>query len=323
MAFGNGFGGGNNNRFPRNNNPRTGNTTKEESTNGPILYNSQSGKFLQFDYWGRYATIRIGTIQPGMPLTYENRRNAKTTSQIMSFGDLSDLQDVCDEVMESLRNAGTFTSTAVRVGTSGNCLVEINNGSNIGQSNGIYLVIYKDLDQAGRTASMDVYPFTSTKVLRSYDPQSGGSKEDVTKLGQFKKFYKLVAESTKAFTMATAHAVTVADKPNRLTAFKALAAISQSMGVSISKELELAIQAPSPAGGNGGGGNRWGGGGNRSNFGGGSYGGGRSSYGGGGNRSFNGNGGGAPSGPAPSVNDPIDINLSLNDMTNVNLDQFK
>lgn len=312
MPFNNNFGGGN--RFPRNNNPRTGTRSQEDTTQGPILYNSQAGKFLQFDYWGRYATLRIGTVNPGSQMNYEARKNAKVTNQVLSFGDLSDLQDVCEEVMESLRNAGTFTSSAIRVGSTGNSLVEINNGSNIGQANGIYLVIYKDLDQGNRTANMDVYPFTTTKVLRSYDPSTGNAKEDLAKIGQFKKFYRLVKEATAAFTMATAHAVTVAEKPNRLIQFKALAALSQQMGVTVSKELEQAIAAPTPSGN---GGRSWGGG-NRGNYGGGSgnYGN-RGGYGGGFNQSQ------ASSQPAPTLDDPIDINLSMADMANVNLDQFK
>lgn len=315
MPFGNNFGGGGN-RFPRNNNPRTGNQSKEDTTQGPILFNSQNGKFLQFDYWGRYASIRIGTMQPGVQMNFENRRNAKITNQILSFGDLSDLQDLCEEVMESLRNSGTFTSSAIRVGSTGNAMVEINNGSNIGQAGGIYLVLYKDLDQSGRTANMDVYPFTTTKVMRSYDPSTGSAKEDITKLGQFKKFYRMVKEATAAFTMAIAHTVTVVEKPNRLTQFKAMAAIAQQLGVSMPKELELAIAAAAP-GASGSSNRSWGGGGGGRSFGGGGYS--RGGFGGGSGGSF-----GQPSPQAmASLNDPVDINLSLGDMSNVNLDQFK
>lgn len=330
MAYGNGFnnnGGGG--RFPRNNNPRTGNMPQQEQTTGPVLYNHQNGKFLQFDYWGRYASIVIGTMSPGAQMTFENRRSANKVSQILSFGDLSDLQDVCEEVLESIKTSGTFTSTAVRVGSSGNALVEINNGSNIGQGPGIYLVIYKDLDQANHSNNMELYPFTSSTVLRGYDPSSGNAKEDIAKIGQFKKFYRLVREATKAFTMAMAHSVVVAEKPNRLTQFKALAAISQSMGVSISKELEAAI---SSSGSSGNGGGQRSGGGSWGNRGGGSYNGGNRGYG---NRSYNGgssyasNPGPAAGQPtmtnpaAPTLDDPIDITMSMNDLTNVDISQFK
>ena len=324
MPFNNNFSGGGGNRFPRNNNPRTGNQSKEDSTQGPILFNTKAGKFLQFDYWGRYATLRIGTVAPGTPMTFDARRNANTTNQILSFGDLSDLQDACEEVMESLRNAETFTSSAVCVGSTGNALVEINNGSNIGQGPGIYLVIYKDLDQSNRTNSMDVYPFTVTKVLHTYDPTTGNAKEDLTKFGQFKKFYRMVKEAAAAFTMAMAHSVTVAEKPNRLIQFKTMAAISQQLGVTISKELEAAIATPT--GNDGGSGRSWGGG-SRGSFGGGN----RGNYGG--SRPYGSNAGGNYGGQAPaqpaaapamaSLNDPIDISLSMSDLTNVSMDQFK
>ena len=167
---------------------------------------------------------------------------------------------------------------------------------------------------------MDVYPFTTTKVLRSYDPSTGGAKEDLAKIGQFKKFYRMVKEATAAFTMAVAHTVTVVEKPNRLIQFKALAAISQQMGVTVSKELEQAIAAAAPGGGNGGGGNRSWNGGNRS-YNGGGYGGNRSGgYGGGNNYNRS-----QPSSQQPmaSLDDPVDINLSINDMTTVDLTQFK
>lgn len=322
MAYGNngGYGGyqarSPQNAAPRNSGPRGQNQTKHVSSTGPTLFNEPAGKFLNFNYWGRYGSIEIGVCPIGSQLNWDTRKNAQRVTQVISFSDLSELQDICEEVIDSVKNTGTFTPTGVRVGSKEDCIVEINNGSTIGMSPGIYLVLYKNLDSSGRTNNLEFYPFTECRVIRGYDHTSGGGKEDISKIGEFKKFYRMVKEATKAFTMAQAHAVAVNSDNDRLMCFKALAAISAQLGVDMNAELR---------GIRDGGGYQ-----QRQNRGGGSYGGSRSGYGA--PRSAprsstfeNSNaGGGFPSQQQilSTLDDPVDINLSMENLTNVDMTSF-
>ncbi|MCM1295200.1 MAG: hypothetical protein NC311_06635 [Muribaculaceae bacterium] len=238
-------------------------------------------------------------------------------TQVISFSDLSELQDICEEVIESVKNTGTFTPTGVRVGSKEDCIVEINNGSTIGMSPGIYLVLYKNLDSSGRTNNLEFYPFCDCKVVRGYDHTSGNAKEDISKIGDFKKFYRMVKESAKAFTMAQAHAVSVNIEADKLRCFRVLSALTASMGIDMNAELRAAYDTSSYQ--RGGGGRSYGGG-SRS----GGYNAPRSAP-----RSStfeNSNAGGFP-GQNPqqvlaTLDDPVDINLSMENLTNVDLSKF-
>ena len=135
-------------RAPRNSGPRGGGQQRpdQESNIGQTLFNNQIGKFLDFNYWGRYASIEIGAVAPGAGMDWESRKNAQRTRQVIPFDALSDLWDICEEVMESVKNTGTFTSAGVKVGGKQDAMVEINNGSTLNMSPGIYLVIYKNME---------------------------------------------------------------------------------------------------------------------------------------------------------------------------------
>lgn len=331
MPYGNN-GGYNNNNYqprgprsaaPRNSAPRTAVRDPQEQSTGPTLFNERAGKFLNFNYWGRYASIEIGAIQPGSPMTWDARKQAQKTSQVISFGDLSDLWDICDEVLESLKNTGTFTSTGLRVGQKQDCMVEINNGSSLNMGPGIYIVIYKNLDSSGRTNNLEFYPCDDVKILRGYDHRTGMSKEDISKVGEFRKFVRCIKESTKAFTMAQAHSVSVNSKNDKLTCFKAMAAITAALGVDMSAELQ-GLKASSGGSGSGDGGYRRGGG---------NYGGGSRNYGSAprsaGGAFENSNAGGGQSGDyqrqqqiLATLDDPVDINLSMDNLTNVDMTKF-
>lgn len=304
---------------PRNSTPRTSSLPPQASTTGIQLTNTRAGRFLNFNFWGRYGTIAIGAVPPGQAITWDVVKNTQAVQQNLQFGDLSELQDICEEVMESLKNAGTFTSTAIKCtnnkGTE--CMVEISNGTNLNLGMGLYLVIYKNLDSGNRAGQIEYYPFSETKVIRGYDPNTGAGKEDIIKVGEFKKFYRAVKEATKAFTMAQAHAVSVNQNNDRLSIFKALAAMTGALGIDMTKELDAVAKGTSRSGssqrGSGGGyGSRGGYSGQQSN-----------------NRyppkTFE-PAGAASGGYNPpmtaSVDDPVDITLSLDNLTNVDMSQF-
>lgn len=245
MAYGNNNGGYNNYRprnpqtaAPRNSGPRGQQRQQQLTTTGPTLFNESAGKFLNFNYWGKFASIEIGVMGPGSPMTWDARKNAQLVKQVIGFGDLSELQDVCEEILDSIKNAGTFTSTAVKIGARQDAIVEINNGSTLGMAPGIYLVIYKNLDSTNRTNNMEFYPFNSSKVIRGYDHNTGSGKEDIAKIGEFKKFYRMVKEAVKAFTLAQAHAIEVVHEGEKLATFRVLSALTAAMGIDMNAEIK-------------------------------------------------------------------------------------
>lgn len=314
-------------RAPRNSGPRGGGQQRpdQESNLGQTLFNDKIGKFLDFNYWGRYASIEIGAVAPGSGMDWESRKNAQRTRQVIPFDSLSDLWDICEEVMDSVKNTGTFTSAGVKLGMKQDAMIEINNGSTLNMSPGIYLVIYKNLDSGNRTNNLEVYAFDHSHIIRGYDHSTGMAKDDTAKIGQFRKFYRLVKEATKAFTMAQAHTIQAIQRTDRLACFKALSTIATALGVDMSKELDRTFKGQDQQGGSGRGGYN---------------GGGRSGYGAprsGGNWANNRQHGGGtfeqPSAGAndfqrqqqvlASMDDPVDINLSMDNLTNVDMSQFK
>ncbi len=331
MAYNNGYGNGGgygggrqNYNTPRNSTPRSSSLSLQASTTGFRLTNDRAGRFLDFGFWGRYGTLQIGAVAPGAHITWETVKNAQTTKQNMAFGDLNELWDICDEVLETVKNTGTFTPTAMRVTNSkGNdSIIEISNGSNLNLAPGIYLVIYKNVDSGNRTNTLEYYPFSETHVLRGYDHTTGMGKDDIIKVGEFKKFYRAVKEAAKAFSMAQAHAAATVSQNDKLATFRALAAITASMGIDITKELDAIAKGGSskPQGGSSGSQSR-----------GPQYGAPRSNNGGNpyNNRSggtFENGGYAASANVMPpmtaSLDDPVDITLSMDDLTNVNMSQF-
>lgn len=303
----------NNTSYPQNSAPRTQQKDDQERSTGPTLYNNKAGKFLNFNYWGRYANIEIGSVQPGTTMTWDVRKNAQKVSQSIPFENLSELWDICEEVIDSLKNTGTFTSSGIRLGMNQDSVVEINNGSTINMAPGIYLVIYKNLDSSNRTNNLEIYPFDNSRIMRGYDHSTGMVKDDFGKVGQFKKFFRMIKEATKAFTMAQAHSVQVLSKNDKLSTFKALSAISTAMGIDISSELsKLSSNRQYKNNGN-----------NKSNQTG--YGTPRSS-----SNWYSSN---QPNNPAnnqyraaqqamATLDDPVDINISMDDLTNVDMIEF-
>lgn len=216
------------------------NANTDSQTEGVMMSNEKMGKFLRTRYWNRFLTIEIGTYQPGTPLDYNTVRNAQVFSAVCSFSTMFALRNIMEEVMESLKQTNTFESVAIEGNQKKDVIIEISNGSNINQPMGLYLVIYKNVDAGKRTNTFEVYPFTALKVMRGYDHNTGASKDDIKAVGEFKKFYTIVNEGCKAFTMAQAHAVKEATKMDRMAGINALTAISASMGIDQMKSVTAA-----------------------------------------------------------------------------------
>lgn len=207
------------------------------TTTGIGFLNENAGKFMNFNYWGRNVSIEIGTCPAGQPFNWEARKGAQMFKQVISFTSLSDLATMCDEVYESLKSNGTFTSVGIRVGSKRDSILEISNGENLKMPMGIYLVVYKGLDSNNCTTVLEFYPFDGSRFIRGYDHVTGMAKEDFSKMGEFKKFRRAVNAAADAFTMAQAHAIAELKKTDKLTTFKALAAVGAALGVDMTKDL--------------------------------------------------------------------------------------
>lgn len=212
----------------------------DTQTDGVMLVNDKMGKFLRTRFWNRFMGIDIGTYQPGAPLDYNTVRNAQVFGHVFSFSTLFELADICEEVLESLKQTNQFESTATEANQKKDVIVEISNGSNINMPSGIYLVIYKSVDTGKRTNMLDFYQFSGTHYLRGYDHNTGHAKEDIKLTGEFKKFTLMLKEAAKSFTMAQAHAVKDAGKMDRMAQINMLTAMSASMGIDIAQSVQSA-----------------------------------------------------------------------------------
>lgn len=238
--------------YPKYGGPQAGNNRNaaakkkaDAQTDGIILTNEKAGKFLKTRYWSRCLGLDIGTYPPSAQVTYETIRNAQVFGHVFSFTTIYELCEICEEVLESIKRTNTFESTATEAGQKKDVIVEISNGSNINMAPGIYLVIYKSVDSGKRTNILDMYPFSSTKVLRNYDHNTGSAKEDIRATGDFKKFVMCLREAAKAFTMAQAHTVSEISKNDRFATIEALAAISAGLGIDIHKSIATATSGGS------------------------------------------------------------------------------
>ena len=239
MAYGN----NNNSRYGGGNNSGTYNRKPERasddvvSSSGVTFTNEDAGKILNMNYWGRNLSLEIASCPAGSPITWEVRRNAQALRQVISFQSIGDFVSVCEEVYDAIKANGSFTTVGVRVGSKQDAMIEISNGENLGMHRGVYLVIYKGLDNTNRTNTLEIYPFSGTRVVRDYDHTTGNYKEDISKLGEFKKFLKVLHSAEDAFTMAHAHASSELKKGDKMAIFQTLAAVSASLGVDVAKDL--------------------------------------------------------------------------------------
>lgn len=214
-----------------------GNNADSVTTNGVFMSNERAGKFLRIRYWSRTLSMDIGVYPAGTALDMNVIQNAQTFNQNITFSTIFELKEICDEVLESLKNTNRFTPTATMATQKGDAIVEISDGSNLNLNPGIYLVLYKNVDGGKRSGTYEVYPFGATKVMRNYNHNTGTSTEDIKATGDFKKFVKCLDEAAKAFTMAQAHAVAEVKKSDKTATFVALSAIAAGMGVDISKAV--------------------------------------------------------------------------------------
>lgn len=207
------------------------------TSTGVGFTNEQAGKIMNFNYWGRTVSLEIASVTGNGPVNWEARKNAQYMKCVISFTSLSELSDICDEVLDSIKANGSFSPVGIRVGSKRDSILEISNGENINMPTGIYLVMYKGLDASGRTNNMEFYPFDNTRYVRGYNHQTGAMREDISKVGEFKKFRKAVNAAADAFTMAQAHTVAELKKGDKMTTYKALGAIGAALGVDFTKDL--------------------------------------------------------------------------------------
>ena len=191
-------------------------------------------KYMNTSYWDSCFCIGIGNY------TEEAMRDFRVAppanvNQAMTFMDIAKLNDLCDEVRQSIKQTGWFESAGIIVGSRKNNMVEINNGASLGMEKGIYLVIYKNLGEDLRcTHDMDFYPFGGSEIIRNYDPRTGSHKIDKNAFKEFKDFCVVVEEAMRAFTNATAHTVHKAVKFKLDRQLELMNKIAEKNGIDVS-----------------------------------------------------------------------------------------
>ena len=227
--------GTNQNRYGSGQKSSNSRKSQDIETAGVLLHNDRVGKYLKTRFWNKCMGIDIGSYQAGTQINYDTIRNGQTFGHVFSFSTIFELKEICEDILESLKNTNRFESMATEAGQKKDVIIEISNGSNINMPAGIYLVIYKSVDSGKRTNIMEVYPFNSTKVLLNYNHVTGAATEDIKATGEFKKFVKCLDEAANALTMAQAHAVAEVKKGDKMATFNALSAIAAGLGVDFSK----------------------------------------------------------------------------------------
>ena len=217
----------------KNNSGRSFSREDDVNTNGIMLRNYQAGKFLTCSYWNSSITIEIGSIPQGAERDFSVLQKVPTIKQVMTFATMTTLDEICEEVLTSIKKTGTFSPVGAPAGANFNNLVEITDGSNLGLPKGIYLAIYKDWDNSRATNKMDVYQFSTRTVIRGYDHSTGRGQDDINKLRDFKDFALYVHEACKAFTHAQAHVIRKVEKKDNSRGVKTLFAMATAMGIDL------------------------------------------------------------------------------------------
>ena len=210
---------------------------KDASTTGVRLTNYDAMKYLNINYWKRACSIDIGPIPEGVtrsnPAPWDWKASMPTMHMAMTFTSLTVLEEICDEVWESIKKSGTFSNVGAPCGSDLSNLVELNNGSTIGQPDGIYLVLYRNRDANGIPERYDFYPFATRVIERSFNPTNGHSTKDVTKTQDFKDFRRCIHEAVSALTMAVAHSVQEVQNLDKLSIITRLASICAHQGINV------------------------------------------------------------------------------------------
>ena len=229
----------NNGGYPTNNNAKKPSSNKRSAvgytTNSLFIDNAQAGKFLQIKFWNKTMGIDIGIYDNNLPLTQEVIQNANRFGHVFGFHTLFDLYEICLSVQQSLKESGTFQPMAILAGQNKNAIIEISNGSNIDQVEGIYLVIYKNLDDGKRSQTYDFFPFGHSDIMKSYNHNTGEFMNGNINYGDFKKLILCLKESSKAFTLAQAHVLQEINHAKQTTMVDGLIAIANSLGIDLNK----------------------------------------------------------------------------------------
>lgn len=202
------------------------------TTSSIFLNNSDKGKFLQIKFWARTMGMEIGSYQPNTMLTPEIINNTERFGHVFSFKTLCDLVDVCEDILDGVKGTGTFETSAILAGQKKDTIIEISNGDNLGLPTGIYLVIYKNVDQGRRSTTFNFYPFSSTIVMKGYNRNTGEAIDKVKPTGDFKKFLTCIREAMKALTLAQAHVVNELVHTEKAKTRAVIFQIAQNMGIS-------------------------------------------------------------------------------------------
>lgn len=213
-------------------NPNNGGKQYDINTFGPSFYNEKAGLRLSTSHWKSNLSLSIEKITKEASGNLVPVKGSGDKISI-SGGTISALEAILEDALESIKATGTFESDGVECGVKSNNLVAISNGSEIDQAPGMYLVIYKDLDDNRIAGNVTIFPFNQRITVRGYNPKTGAGKAYARPTQELKEFKRILSESAKAATKAIAHQVRDAQKSDFNNIFKSMNLLLQSAGISM------------------------------------------------------------------------------------------
>ena len=206
---------------------------KSNNTYGPSYYNEETMEKLTVNYWdGSMAVIVSALVRDANGRLQEDENN--TLRLTVKPYTIATFASECEDIRHEVKaNGGHFASAGIPCGNASSNMIEISNGANIGRDPGIYLVLYKDIDEKRTPGSMMVYTFAARTVVKNYNHKTGAGDVVKLKSQEFKDFSRTMEDFVSGMNMANAHAYKEATKYERAASSRTMAIVAASLGVDL------------------------------------------------------------------------------------------
>lgn len=215
----------------------------KNNTYGPTFTNEDAMKRMAVNYWNKNMTIEINDGNKDKDGIFKATSNTGV-KLIITSTTASALLAAGEEIYDLIKEGKEFTSIGVPCGIQTSNLIEFSNGKNIGLPEGLYLVIYKDIQDDRIAKGFTAYPFTNKVFVRDYNYKNGQAKTEATKILEFKDFLTILKEYSKSMSMAMAHAVKEGSKYEKMSNIKTLSVIAAKLGIDLTSDFDNKRKAP-------------------------------------------------------------------------------